>query len=117
MDIELVPIALFFSIVAITKIIADSRTRNKLIAQGVSAEEAKALLAPVGRSGRDASLKWGLVTAAIGAALIVVHVAPFDGGGPAVPGLILLAAGTALLVHYFLSGLGAGRWWTGDAAR
>ena len=117
MDIELVPIAFLLSVVAITKIIADSRTRSKLIEKGVSAEEARALLSLPGRSARDSSLKWGLVTAGIGMALVVVHLAAFHGDDPIVPGLILLFAGAALLGHYLLGTGSSGQWTERSATR
>ncbi len=117
MDIELVPIALFFSIVAIIKIIADTWTRSRLIRKGVSAEEARALLASSGYSASDSSLKWGLVLAGVGLALVIIHTAALDTGEPIAPGLILLFAGAALVLHYLVRTFSPTRWTERNAAR
>ena len=116
MDIELVPVTFLLSIVAIAKIIADSRIRSKLIEKGVSAEEARALLPSRGYSTHDSSLKWGLVTAGVGIALVIVHLASFHSSDPLVLGIILLFAGAALLTHYLLSALSSKQWTERGAA-
>ena len=106
----LVPIAFFASIVAIVKLIVDSRLRKKLIEKGVSAEEARTLLSSPSHSSRSSSFKWGLVTASIGAALVVIHIASFDSGDPIAPGIILLFAGSAFLLHAMIDSWRPRRW-------
>jgi hypothetical protein len=75
-DVEtLVPLGLFmalaFIIVGVAKIVSDGRTRRRLIDADVSPELAKAInVASRDDPGLYGALKWGLVTGAIGLALI-----------------------------------------------
>lgn len=99
----LVPLGFFFAIVAAIKIIADYRTRSKLIERGVSSEEARALLSSPSGAQRASSLKWGLVAAGVGLGFLVVHLTGLDEGEPVTAGVVLLFAGGALLLHYALA--------------
>jgi hypothetical protein len=101
----LVPLGLFamiaFIIVGLTKIISDGATRRRLIEKGATPELAKAIM---GTSDKDAELfgvlKWGLLTGAIGLALIVIQFLPYGDDAPILFGVILLFAAAALLGYY-----------------
>jgi len=101
----LVPIAFFLSlivvIVGVTRVISDGRTRRKLIETGATPELATALVtAPDGDSGPIDALKWGLVGAPVGIALIIVQFLPFDSDDPIVSGLVILSAAIGLLAFH-----------------
>lgn len=104
-DDTLVPIALFlslaFGVVSVTRIISDGRTRRRLIDAGATPELARALAATTRNDpGFFGALKWGLVTLAVGLALIVIQFLPFRSDEPIVAGLILLFLGGGLLAYF-----------------
>ena len=95
-------------IVAVTKIIADTRTRRLLIQAGVTAEVARAITAPREDPGLFAALRWGLVLGAVGLALIVVQFLPYRSTDPIAFGVGLLFGGAALLAYYAVAKRRAG---------
>lgn len=101
-----VPIALFLSLafvtVAVTRIVADNRTRRKLIEAGATPEQVQAIVTAPNRwdAGRADALKWGLVVGSVGLALIVVQFIPFRPEEPVSIGLILLFGAGGLLAYY-----------------
>jgi phosphatidylglycerophosphate synthase len=102
---DLVPIVMFLSIayavVGVTKVIADGRTRRRLIEAGATRELAEAITAPPrGDPQLYSSLKWGIVIAAVGLALITVQFLPYSPDDPVAFGLILLFGAAGLLVYY-----------------
>ena len=104
----LVPVALFlsvaFTIVGVTKIISDGRTRRRLLEVGVSPELARAIAAPLPDDpGLYSALKWGLVLGTVGLALVVVQFLPYRTGEPIVLGVILLFSALALLAYYVIA--------------
>lgn len=104
----LVPVALFlslaFTLVGVTKIISDGRTRRRLLAGGVSPELARVIVAPLPHDpGLYGALKWGLILGAVGLALIVIQFLPFRTEEPIVLGVILLFSAAALLGYYFIA--------------
>jgi hypothetical protein len=101
----LVPVALFlslaFTIVGVTKIISDGRTRRRLLEAGASPELARTLAGPLPDDpGLYSALRWGLILGAVGLALIVVQFLPFRSQEPIVLGIILLFTAAALLGYY-----------------
>jgi hypothetical protein len=105
-DVEtLVPLGLFmalaFIIVGVAKIVSDGRTRRRLIDANVSPELAKAItVAPADDPGLYGVLKWGLVTGAVGIALIIIQFLPYRSGDPIMLGVILVFAAAGLLAYY-----------------
>lgn len=90
-----------FAIVGVTKIVSDGRTRRRLIAAGATPELTAAVLAPLPADPElFSALKWGLVTAAVGVALIVVQFLPYRPDEPIVLGLVLLGGAGGLLAYY-----------------
>jgi hypothetical protein len=101
----LVPLGFFmaiaFIIVGVAKIVSDGRTRRRLIDANVSPELAKAIAAtPRDDPGLYGALKWGLVTGAIGIALIIIQFLPYRSGDPIMLGVILVFAAGGLLGYY-----------------
>lgn len=93
-------VALFASVVLITKILVDNWTKRRMVAAHISDETIQALYA----WDRDAmalgALKWGLVLCGLGGALVVIQFLPYDFTDPIVYGLMLLLAGGGLVLHY-----------------
>lgn len=98
----LIPISFFVVTAAVIKIITDNRTRQKLIEKGMVDERTKYLFTSSTPQSLNA-LKWGMVLVAVGLALAVVNMFPLAFEGPASVGLMLLFAGIALLVYYFVA--------------
>jgi len=101
----LVPIAFLltvaFTLVGVTKIISDGRTRRRLIEAGASPEQARAIAAALRDDpGLYGALKWGIVTGAAGLALILVQFLPYRSDQPIVLGVILVFAAAGLLAYY-----------------
>ena len=98
----LVPLGLFamiaFVIVGVTKIVSEGRIRRRLIETNATPEFARAIVAtPQGDAGLYAALKWGILTGAVGLALVVIQFLPYRADDPIVAGVILVFAAVALL--------------------
>ena len=101
----LVPIAFLisvaFTLVGLTKVISDGRTRRNLIAAGATPELARAIVAgPKDDPGVFGALKWGILTGAVGLALILIQFLPYRSDEPIVLGVILVFAAAGLLAYY-----------------
>ena len=101
----LVPIAFFLSVsfilVGITKVISDGRTRRRLIEAGASPELARAIVAaPKDDPGLYSALRWGILTGAVGLALILIQFLPYRSDEPIVFGVILVFAAAGFLGYY-----------------
>ena len=105
----LVPLGLFamiaFVIVGLTKAIYEGRIRRRLVETNATPELARAVTGGTGPHGLDlhGSLKWGLVTGAIGVALIVIQFLPYRREDPIMLGVILLFAAAGLLGYYVIA--------------
>jgi hypothetical protein len=104
----LVPLGLFvmiaFIIVGLTKVVLDGRVRRRLIDTGATPELAKAIVGtPQHNLELYGTLKWGLVTGAIGLALIVIQFLPYRPEDPIMLGVILLFAAGGLLGYYVIA--------------
>lgn len=104
MDI-LVPIAVFvcfgLTLTEVVRIFSDGHTRRKVLQAGASPELAAALVpAPRQDPGLYGPLKWGLLSAALGLAMVVVQFLPFGGNDPIVYGVVLLFVAAGLLTYY-----------------
>jgi uncharacterized protein DUF6249 len=101
----LVPIAFLlsvaFALVAVTKVISDGRTRRRLIEAGATPELAQAIaVAAKDDPGLYGALKWGILTGAVGLALILIQFLPYRSDDPIVLGVILVFAAAGLLAYY-----------------
>lgn len=103
---ELVPIiivpAIFFSVVAMIKIISDNMVRRKLIEKGLVNADVKYLFA-TSANGAPGSLKWGLVLIAVGGAILIGQLAPYSISEEVTISAMLIMAGLALIVYYFIA--------------
>ncbi len=97
----LVPIAFFFAMVAIIKIISDNRLRQKAIDKNLVDEKTKYLFANSFVLQPLSSLKWGMILVGIGAALFIGNIS--DLHRELVFGLMFIFAGAGLLVYYYLA--------------
>ena len=97
----LIPIVMFLVPVAIIKIVADNRIRNKLIDKGMVDEKAKYLYANQVILQPLASFKWGLVLIGIGLAFFIGNI--WDLHEELVVGLMFILAGLGFFVYYFLA--------------
>jgi len=102
MGAVLIIAVIFLSLVTFTKILADNRTRNKLIERGKLDENVKYLY-----SGSDyqvaSSLKWGFVLIGIGAAFIIGQLVPEHISEEITIGSIFLLAGIGLVIYYWVA--------------
>ena len=103
---EMVPIiivpVIFFSFVAIVKIISDNSLRRKIIDKGVVDENIK-YLSNVGYGGRPLnSIKWGMALVGIGLAFMVPAIFGRIEDETMV-GLMFIFAGLAFLIYYFIA--------------
>src|SRR2546422_6415326 len=101
----LVPIAfilgLAFVLVGVRRVISDGRPRRRLIEAGATPELARAVPAvPNDDLGLSGTLRWGLVTGAVGLGLIVIQFLPFRSDEPIALGVILVFAAAGLLTYY-----------------
>jgi hypothetical protein len=101
----LVPIAFLlsvaFTLFGVTKVISDGRTRRRLIEAGATPELAKAIVAaPNDDPGLYGALRWGILTGAVGLALILIQFLPYRSDDPIMLGVILVFAAAGLLAYY-----------------
>ena len=101
-EIIVVP-AIFFSFVAIVKILSDNRTRQLLIQKGQIDENIQYLYQNVAQGQVPNAIKWGLVLIGIGLAFIVGQLVPYDIRGEITVGAIFILAGLGLVFYYFLA--------------
>lgn len=104
---EIVPIFItgivFFSFVAIIKILSDNRLRNRLVDKGIVDENVKYLFQPKQVTQPLASIKWGMILVAIGLALLVIQILPHNFEEEGALGLVLVLAGIALFIYYYIA--------------
>lgn len=91
---------IFFSIVAIVKIVSDASTRRRLLERAASNEEISKTLLTHPELVNLSSLKWGLVLVGIGLAWLVSNWTDYYWRDETVFGLMFLLAGVGMLVYY-----------------
>jgi hypothetical protein len=96
----LVPLALFWMVVALGRTIGETRTRRRLIESKATPEFATAVMAESRRDTHEESLKWGLLIGAVGVALIIVQFLPYRSDEPIALGVIFVFGAVGLLAHY-----------------
>ena len=104
---ELVGIALFigffWSISFITKTLSDNRVRRELMKTGANNEMIATLMMDASRDNPRESLKWGMVSVATGAALVMIQLLGLHSDEALTYGLIFLFAGSALIGFYLIN--------------
>ncbi len=98
-----VPLIIFGFFAYVIKILSDNRVRNRLIEKGILDEKVKFLYLDTFQKKNFSSLKWGMVLIALGLALFIGEILPEDNQEEMTFGLMLLFAGIAFLIYYFLT--------------
>ena len=91
---------IFFSIVAIAKIIADSMFRNRLTEKGLADEGVRKMYGTTAKMQSMSSLKWGMVMVGLGVALLIGQLFPRYIDDQITFGLMFLFAGLGFLIYY-----------------
>ncbi len=99
----LVPITLFLCIVAIIKIVVDSRLRRRLAETHASEDLIRAMLLADEQSRNLGALKWGMVLTLVGLAFGVIDGLNLRSDDPGSFGLLIGAAGVGMLGFHVLS--------------
>jgi hypothetical protein len=103
---ELIPIVLFItffgSIAFITRVISDNRVKRELVSMKADKDTIDYLLLQAPVQQHESSLKWGIVTVALGLAFALIHVLDFDGNDPMTYAIMFIFGGGGLLGHYVL---------------
>ncbi len=103
-DMEmLIPITLFLCIVAIIKIVVDSRLRRRLAETHASEDLIRAMLQADEQSRSLSALKWGIVLTVVGLAFGLISALHLRSDDPGSFGLLIGAAGVGMLGFHVLS--------------
>jgi hypothetical protein len=97
-----IPIVMVIVVGLIFKWLSDNRVRRELTAASASAELVEKIMAAPVQS-PESSLKWGIVSVAIGLALCGIQVLGLDENDPVSFGLVFVFGGGALLLYYAIS--------------
>ncbi len=101
---ELIPIIIvpgFFILIGfITKLISDNRVRRELIKSNADTATIENLFLRARSENPDGSLKWGVVSVAIGIAMILIEFIDLAGDQPMTYGIVFIFGGAALLGFY-----------------
>lgn len=101
MDTEVFVVGIiFFSVVAIVKIIADANFRRRLVEKGLADDAVRQLYVATSTSQSMSSLKWGMVLVGMGAALLIGQFFPHYVNDQVTFGLMFLFAGIGFLIYY-----------------
>lgn len=106
-DVLLAAVA-FLSVVAIIKILADHVTMRRITGAHLSDLALQSLLRWVDEAARQGTLKWGLILAAVGSALVAIDLSPISPASAAGVGITIIAGSAGLLAYYALSRRGRG---------
>ena len=98
----MIPIVGFICLVAIVRAVVEGRLRRRLAETHASEELVRAMTDADKLNRKQGALKWGLVLAASGLAFVLIDLLGLDTQDPAAYGLLLVAAGVALLAHHLL---------------
>lgn len=96
-------ITVVIGIAFIVKTVSDNKVRQLLAQKGEINENVQYLFAKSVISSPLNSIKWGLMSVAVGAAFMIGHFAPHTFSDAGLAGLIFIFAGAALFVYYFLA--------------
>ena len=101
---EMLPLFIIFPIVAyIVRISLEYGTRKKMIEKGLVGDEAKNLFRTNIELFLPSSLKWGMVLTFVGLVIIVMKLLPVFISAEVAFGVMLVAAGIAMLAYYFMA--------------
>lgn len=101
---ELIPIViipgLFILIAFITKILSDNRIRRELINSNADTSTIENLFLRSRSENPDGSLKWGIVSVAIGLSLVLIELIDLSGDQAMTYGIVFIFGGAGLLCFY-----------------
>ncbi len=101
---ELAPLFIIFPVAAyIIKMSLDYFTRKKMIEKGLVGEEAAKMFKTSSEAYLPSSLKWGLVLTFVGVVIVILQILPTYVSGEVYFGVMLIAAGGAMLIYYGLA--------------
>jgi hypothetical protein len=95
--IVVVPV-IFFSVVAVFKILSDNSLRKAIVDKGLVDENVKYLFR---KTDASSSLKWGIILIALGAAIFIAQ--SIDMSDESIFGMMFLFAGAGLILYYFMT--------------
>ena len=98
-----IPIVMFLVLAFIIKFILDYNLKKKIIEKGLINEKLENLVNLSREQIVPSSLKWGMVLIFIGVTLFILKVIPYYIADEVVFALLLIAAGTGLLLFYFIA--------------
>lgn len=94
---------IFFSIVAIVKIVSENRTRQKMIEKGGLDDKSRRILIGQAELSTLSNIKWGMILVGIGVASMVSFWLPDYCSEEGAIGLIFIFAGLGFLIYYPLA--------------
>ena len=100
----LIVFVIFSAAAFVIKVISDNRIRRRIIEAGQVDEKVKYLYFRSGKQIAEplSSVKWGMVLVAIGLALLLGQMFPYDITEMMTIGFMSLFAGFAFLIYYFI---------------
>jgi hypothetical protein len=103
----LILVVIGYFVLALVKVVSESRLQNKLVEKGMVDEKIKSLFNPHAVLEPASSLKWGLVMIAVGLAFIftfAIHEwVPAGIRGEITAGAVFFMAGLAMIVYYAIA--------------
>lgn len=93
--------AFFVAFVYMVKVLSDNWVRKKLIDKGLVDENVKYLYANTNQP--PASLKWGMALIAVGGAILLGQLAPYDLREELTISGMFIFPGVALILYYFIA--------------
>ena len=101
---ELAPLFIVFPVIAyIVKMSLDYATRKQMIEKGLVGEEAAKMFKTNAEVFLPSSLKWGLVLTFVGVVIVILQLLPTYVSCEVYFGVMLIAAGGAMLIYYGLA--------------
>ena len=99
-----IPLAVFFTIGYIVKTTTDNRLRKKVVEKGIVDDKIKYLFRNYEEHGSLSSLKWGMISTAVGLGLLVGYLMPnYQYNQEIIFAFMFIFAGVALLLYYVLA--------------
>lgn len=96
-----------YFVLELVKVVSENRIRNKLIEKGMVDEKVKLLLAPRQTAESASSLKWGLVSIAVGVAFMCAYAihswVPASVRDEVMAGVVFSMAGLAMIIYYIIA--------------
>jgi len=100
MEAPLIVGIIFFSIVAVTKIVSDARTRKSLIEKSQIDEKTRQAILGHSELANLSNVKWGMVLVGIGLAAMLSNWLPDLWDEEGAVGLVFVFAGLGFLIYY-----------------